>query len=126
MTRRALALSCVLALAAGASSCTAATDPEPAPGSAPARDIAPASARVEIEMGHCFVEPVAFDGEEWNVRFSDQFGWGGLEPRRWQGRGVMVRVDADRAVFADRGGATVEFRPVSHPSVRRVETALCA
>ncbi|WP_127479226.1 hypothetical protein [Nocardioides pantholopis] len=86
----------------------------------------PASARVEVAVGHCFVLPVEFDGEQWNVPFEDQFGWGGLQPAGWQGTGVMVRVGEREARFVDRGGATVEFRPVTDPTVRRVEEAWCA
>jgi hypothetical protein len=81
--------------------------------------------RVEVEMGHCFVEPVLFDGRRWNVPFDKQFGWGGLEPRNWVGTGVMKRVSQDRARFDDDGGSTVVFLPVNDPAVRPVEKALC-
>lgn len=96
------------------------------PGSAESPSTAsPATSRVEVETNHCFVEPVAFDGERWNVPFNRQFGWGGMEPRSWQGAGVMTRVSDDRARFRDDGGSTVGFRPVKHRSVRPVETAGC-
>jgi len=76
-------------------------------------------------MNHCFVEPVSFDGEQWNLPFEEQFGWGGLEPKHWRGTGVMVRIDKDQARFEDDGGSTVLFRPVDDPLVRPVEDALC-
>lgn len=86
----------------------------------------PGSVRVTIEMNHCWVEPVSFDGEQWNVPFRRQFGWGGLQPRNWQGTGVMVRLGENRARFDDDGGASVVFLPVDDPRVTPVETALCA
>lgn len=84
-----------------------------------------ASGRVTIQMNHCFVEPVTFDGEQWNVPFEQQFGWGGLQPKRWQGVGVMMRLGEQKARFSDKGGATIVFRPVDHPSVREVEKTGC-
>jgi len=82
-------------------------------------------ARVEVKMNHCFVEPVSFDGEQWNVPFDMQFGWGGMEPKRWRGAGVMTRVGEDQARFKDDGGSTVVFRPVDDPLVQPVEDAIC-
>ncbi|MEJ7795382.1 MAG: hypothetical protein WKF50_07510 [Nocardioides sp.] len=82
--------------------------------------------RLTIELGHCFVEPVAFDGEQWNVAFDQQFGWGGLAPRNWQGTGVMTRVADDEARFDDGGGATVRFLAIDDPAVTPVEEAICA
>lgn len=83
------------------------------------------SQRLEIEMGHCWAEPVTFDGEQWNVPFDQQFGWGGLEPTGWQGSGVMTRVGEDEARFDDDGGASVTFLPVGDPTVSPVEEAIC-
>lgn len=82
--------------------------------------------RLTIEMGHCWVEPVAFDGEQWNVPFDDQFGWGGLEPKNWQGTGVMTRVADDEARFDDDGGSSVTFLLVDDPAVTPVEEAICS
>lgn len=76
-------------------------------------------------MNHCFVEPLSFDGEQWNVPFDRQFGWGGLEPKHWRGAGVMTRLGEDQARFKDDGGSTVVFRPVDDPLVQSVEDALC-
>lgn len=87
---------------------------------------AAASERLEIEMGHCWVEPVTFDGEQWNVPFDQQFGWGGLEPDNWQGTGVMTRVAEDEARFDDDGGSSVKFLLVDDPAVTPVEEAMCA
>ncbi len=78
-----------------------------------------------MEVNHCFVEPVSLDGEQWNVPFKKQFGWGGMQPKHWQGSGVMVRAGENEARFEDDGGATIVFRPVGDVSVRPVEKALC-
>jgi len=67
-------------------------------------------------MSHCFVEPIAFDGQLWNVPFEDQFGLGGLEPKNWRGSGVITRISERRAQYEDDGGATVLFLPVDHPA----------
>ena len=83
------------------------------------------STRLDVEVNHCFVEPVSFDGQLWNVPFEDQFGWGGLEPENWQGSGVMVRLAEDTARFDDDGGAEVVFKPADDPAVRPVERAQC-
>jgi hypothetical protein len=76
-------------------------------------------------MNHCFVEPVKFDGKQWNVEFKKQFGWGGMEPKNWKGVGHMTYVSPDEATFVDDGGAVVVFRPVGHRLVKPVESALC-
>lgn len=39
------------------------------------------STSVELTVGHCWVEPADFDGEQWDVVEEDQFGWGGGFPR---------------------------------------------
>jgi len=84
-----------------------------------------ATERLTIELGHCFVEPVDFDGEQWNVPFNRQFGWGGLEPKNWKGTGVMTRVGDDEARFDDDGGATVRFLAIDDLAVTPVEEAIC-
>ncbi len=125
MIRRLLTLTAAVALAVLATGCTATTNSEPSPGGEASSATQPSSARVKVEVNHCFVEPVSFDGEQWNVPFTKQFGWGGMQPERWQGDGVMVRVDENKARFQDDGGATVVFKPVDDPAVRPVEKALC-
>jgi hypothetical protein len=122
-TRSLTVLGAVL-IAALATSCTATND-EALPKDPVPSTTELTSAWVAIQMNHCFVEPVSFDGEQWNVPFQRQFGWGGLQPKRWQGVGTMQRVNEDMARFQDEGGAVVVFRPVDHPTVRRVEKALC-
>jgi hypothetical protein len=125
--KRLPALPAVAALVALATGCTATTGSEqPSPrGQEAAGATEPGSARLKVEMNHCFVEPVTFDGRQWNVPFKKQFGWGGMEPKHWQGAGVMVRVAENTARFNDDGGAAVVFKPVDDPAVRPVEKAVC-
>lgn len=125
MLHRLFILPAAVALAVVSSGCMAATDGMTSPGGEASSRSEPASARVTVEVNHCFVEPVSFDGEQWNVPFKKQFGWGGMQPTHWQGAGVMVRAGENEARFKDDGGATVVFRPVDDPSVRLVEKALC-
>lgn len=122
LRRRALVGGCVLACAVTLG-CSGPDEDEEPSGS---RGTESSAERLTVEMGHCFVEPVSFDGEEWNVPFKKQFGWGGMEPKNWSGTGEMVRVAEDEAHFKDDGGAVVVFRPTDDPSVSRVENALCA
>ena len=131
-----LAVGLALVLAGCSTDVLSEPDPSPAAGSQPAPTYSTPSggagaasgasfASVDVELGHCFVVPVRFDGELWNVPFADQFGWGGLEPDGWTGHGVMTRPARDRAEFVDNLGAVVEFRPVDDPSVVEVESAGC-
>lgn len=70
------------------------------------RDLEPAAEeleRVELELGHCWIEPVVIAGATWDVVASDQFGSGdGRRPgfvgagRAWEAGDVLV--------YEDRGG----------------------
>ena len=85
----------------------------------------PVTARVAVEMGHCWVEDVSFDGQVWGLTHDDQMGNGGRRPLSWEGTGVMVRLSADRARYTDDGGTVHTFRPVDDPSVFRKQGRLC-
>lgn len=80
---------------------------------------------VKLDGGHCWVEPMLFDGERWGIPFEKQFGWGRGEPANWQGTGVMERLSEDRVRYSDDGGAVLTFLPADAPSVRRVDGQLC-
>lgn len=125
-----VALACGCTAASTLEKPTTPSDPPRSTTTTTATTATPSSAgppveRLDVALGHCFVEPVSFDGERWNVPFERQFGWGGLAPRGWQGSGVMTRIGATRARFEDDGGSVVVFRPVDHVSVTPVEDALC-
>lgn len=112
-----------LAVAASLAGCSSgSSEPEfrpevPRSGTTASSVPASATAAINVSMNHCFVEPISFDGQLWNVPFDDQFGWGGLEPKNWRGSGVITRISEHRARYDDDGGATVLFLPVDHPSV---------
>ena len=83
--------------------------------------------RVELQVGHCYVEPVDVAGRRWGLRFSDQFGWGGPQyyPRNWTGTGVVTQVAPERVRYTDDGGAQLTLLPASSPAVARVEAVTC-
>lgn len=83
--------------------------------------------RVELQVGHCYVEPVDFAGRRWGLRFSDQFGWGGPQyyPQDWSGTGVLTQVTPDRVRYTDDGGAGLTLLPASSPAVARAEAIPC-
>lgn len=121
-----LALPAVVTLVALATGCTATTGGNPqSRGQEASSATEPVSARLKVQINHCFVVPVSFDGKQWNVPFKKQFGWGGPQPKNWQGAGVMVRVAENTARFTDDGGSAVVFKPVNDPAVRPVEKAIC-
>ncbi|HSX69228.1 hypothetical protein [Nocardioides sp.] len=44
-------------------------------------EVAAPSTRLELTVGHCWVEPVEVEGRRWDVTREEQFGWGGPTPR---------------------------------------------
>ncbi|WP_067433745.1 hypothetical protein [Nocardioides jensenii] len=85
--------------------------------------------RISVEVGHCYVASIRFDGERWNVPFRKQFGWGGGDSghdhRAWVGSGAIVRTAPGTARYTDDGGEVLDLLPADHPSVRKVEHAGC-
>jgi len=82
--------------------------------------------RIEVVLSHCFIETVTFEGQEWNVRFRDQFGSGDYRlPQTWEGQGVIEEVESNRARYTDDGGTELEFLPVDHPAVTPMKDFLC-
>jgi len=122
---RLLAMGVAAAIAVLVAGCIATTDSATPETKEASPAVEAGSVLVEVKLGHCFVEPMVFDGKRWNVPFTKQFGWGGLQPKNWEGTGAMTRVSEERARFEDDGGSTVIFLPVDHASVRPVENALC-
>ena len=79
----------------------------------------PVTARVVLDVGHCWVEDVVFDGQTWGLTEQQQLGTGGGMPSGWQGEGLMVRLSEDRARYTDDGGKKLTFLPISDPTVFR-------
>lgn len=74
---------------------------------------------VELEVGHCWVEPVTVAGRTWDVIREDQFGWGGRIPRgiardrsnaAIQPRGSLSFA-GDVAIYVDAGGRHLTLVP---------------
>jgi hypothetical protein len=95
--------------------------------SASVPELAPGPRHVQLQVGHCYVEPVDFAGRRWGLRFSDQFGWGGPQyyPRNWTGAGVLTQVTPDRVRYTDDGGAQLTLLPASSPAVARANAVPC-
>lgn len=87
----------------------------------------PGPRRVELRVGHCYVEPAGFAGRRWGLRFSDQFGWGGPQhyPENWSGIGVLTQVAPDRVRYTDDGGAELTLLPARSPAVARADAVPC-
>ena len=120
-----------LALAVLLSGCTGDPQTVPAlkPSNAPAGpdqpDSSPRAAHLTLEVGHCWVEYVRFQGRRWALQKGDQFGWGGGMPETFKGSGNAVAVDEEHLAFVDEGGTRLVLVPVNHRDAYRLEGRLC-
>jgi len=76
---------------------------------APASSVLPASIvtpGVKLDVGHCWIEPVDIDGTTWDVAAEDQFGWGGGQPKGFEGEGYAWP-GGDVMLYVDKSGATL-------------------
>ena len=78
-----------------------------------------------LDVGHCWIEPVTFDGARWALPRTEQFGLGDRLPAHWEGTGEMERLSENRARYVDDGGAVLVFYPADAPAVRFMR-GLCA
>lgn len=92
---------------------TATPEPEEEPGRA-------ASQRIKLPVGHCWIDPVRFDGALWAVGAKDQFGSGEGFSRRWAGRGTITRLSELRSRYVDDGGHVLRLVPADDPRAARV------
>ncbi|HSV40261.1 MAG TPA: hypothetical protein VLI04_15985 [Nocardioidaceae bacterium] len=83
----------------------------------------PVSETFRLLVGHCWVEPVTYDGGEWDVVEEDQFGWGGGMPRSWVGIGTITPAREGTLRYVDAGG--VELRLVRVGDPRAIERGGC-
>ena len=67
-------------------------------------DNLPGARRVTPKLGHCWIEPIPFDGASWDLPLAKQFGTGGLQPLSWIGTGTIVRIGPTTARYVDDGG----------------------
>ena len=83
--------------------------------------------RVDLPLGHCWIDPIEIDGIVWGIDTKDQFGWGG-GATNWSGTGVIHAVADNHLVYADDNGRRVDLRPLGDPRVfdPQQEKALCA
>lgn len=92
------------------------SEPEPIEGDAVGTGSPPASRQIAMPVGHCWIDPVRFDGLKWAVAPKDQFGWGGGTPKNWAGQGVIMRLSESRSRYTDRGGHALRLVPAVDPS----------
>jgi hypothetical protein len=67
-----------------------------------------------LEVGHCWIEPVSFDGAMWDVVEEDQFGWGGAQPDDFRGTGEAWRA-GDVVTYVDASGVWLTLVPAEDP-----------
>lgn len=108
----------VLAVLSFSVACT--SKPESTEGDAAGTGSPPASRQIAMPVGHCWIDPVRFDGLKWAVAPQDQFGWGGRTPKNWDGQGVIVRLSETRSRYTDRGGHVLRLVPAVDPSAAAV------
>jgi hypothetical protein len=80
---------------------------------------------VSLIAGHCWVNPLTFDGRDWALPQDQQFGWGGAMPDRWVGYGT-VAPDDDGLHYVDAGGAYLDLLPADDPRTELPGGGLCA
>lgn len=67
-----------------------------------------------LRVGHCWIEPVAFEGESWDVVAEDQFGGGGGTPQGFVGTGSAAR-HGDVVSYLDASGHRLTLVPEGDP-----------
>ncbi len=76
-------------------------------------------------MGHCWVDPVAAEGNTWLPTQQNQFGSGGLWPENFRGVGTLT-VNGDVLTYLDAGGSAVEMLPTTDPRTELPGGGRCA
>ena len=82
------------------------------------RDIARDAHPLALEVGHCWIAPVEFEGEVWDVMAEDQFGWGGGAPRGFASTGEAWRA-GDVVSYRDDSGTLLTLVPADGPWISR-------
>jgi hypothetical protein len=77
-----------------------------------------------LEVGHCWVEPLDYDGEVWAVLTEDQFGWGGGWSDGFRSVGTLVR-EGRSMIYTDAGGLRLVMWPSSGPRTELPGGGIC-
>ncbi|MDP2773021.1 MAG: hypothetical protein Q8O61_05645 [Nocardioides sp.] len=72
------------------------------------------SAPLSLDVGHCWIEPVAFAGRTWDVSEEDQVGWGGGQPEGFLASGTAWEA-GDVVTYVDDSGARLTLVPEGSP-----------
>jgi hypothetical protein len=75
------------------------------------------SGPLSLEVGHCWIEPVTFEGRTWDVVEEDQFGWGGGQTKDFAAIGT-ARMTGDVVTYVDDSGTWLTLVPEGHPWTR--------
>lgn len=109
-----------LAVSGCSSDDAAAPEPERAGASAASTASRQTSSAASMPLGHCWIDPVRFDGSVWAVAANDQFGSGGGMPNSWVGEGTLTRVSSDESEYKDEGGTILRLVPADRPAAAAV------
>lgn len=72
------------------------------------------SGPLTLDVGHCWIEPVSFDGRIWDVVEEDQFGEGGGHPATFVSTGTAW-VAGDLVFYEDDSGKSLILVPEGDP-----------
>jgi hypothetical protein len=93
----------LVVLGAGAlllAGCTA-NEPDPEPD---------ASRLMNLEIGHCSIEPVTYEGRTYELRPDEQFGDGDAKAAKYTGRGEVRAFSPGWLVYLDDSGKKIYMR----------------
>jgi hypothetical protein len=113
-------VSLVLLAAALCSSCSTTNQSVPSrsettePPAGAERETTQPGDRLTLQVGHCFVEPLALAGREW-VTKRPYMGHGGGLPERFTDDGMFQIESATSALFIAEGGAEIAFKVAPDP-----------
>ncbi|MDQ4052863.1 MAG: hypothetical protein M3237_09195 [Actinomycetota bacterium] len=77
-------------------------------------DLVESAQPLTLDVGHCWIEPVSFDGRMWDVVEEEQFGWGGQQPTDFRGTGEAWRA-GDIVTYVDASGHWLTLVPAGDP-----------
>jgi hypothetical protein len=83
------------------------TLPTPSSSTTPVESVA-----MSIDVGHCWIDPVTFEGTTWWVTKRDQFGGGDAKyPDEFQATGTVTWVAKDELEYQDASGVRLALVP---------------
>ncbi len=90
-----------------------------------ATGVAPLRRQVTLEIGHCWIEPISFEGGDWAVATNQQPGSGEGDQPGLTGHGNALRITPTEVEYVDDGGVQLTLHPVGDPRVELPGGGLC-